>query len=353
MTSGSDSNRHPAPAPAPAPERRRRPGLWLALAGVPAALLLVAGLGVWASRAADPAPAVLGVQVTPDKAVHIGTRVEARLRVRLPWYRVPRTPFQIQAPDGVQAVRADRRRLHGIGWLTWTWDCTAFLQPVQTGTISGMKLAVLPSAGRRAERLPAALNADLPSLNVQPHLAGDDTLQTAGEIRLPWWSWQRWRWWHILAALVLGALLVWALLSLFIRKALAPAAAPPPEPAWDRAVRELEELRASLPLPPAAFFVRLTDLVRAYCEVRFGLRATESTTPEFMRLLRRNPVLAPAQQARLEEMLNQADAIKFAKGAATDEQLAAALVSARRFVEETIPPPPPQNSAVPVRRARS
>ncbi|MEI8080209.1 MAG: hypothetical protein WCH61_11350, partial [bacterium] len=138
---------------------------------------------------------------------------------------------------------------------------------------------------------------------------------------------------------IVFSLLLLALVVAIVMLTKKRLAAPPPViPPWERARLALQELEGTLPLAAEPFFVRFTDIVRRYCEARFLLRATESTTQEFLADVRRNETLQQEQRQALATVLNLADEIKFAKGDATQEQLQSALVSARQFVTETVPP---------------
>ena len=95
------------------------------------------------------------------------------------------------------------------------------------------------------------------------------------------------------------------------------------------------------------FFVRLSAIVRTYVEGRFGIRAPERTTEEFIRDAARSRDLAPAQRRRLAEFLETSDLVKFARHRPAAHELLSALDSAETFVRETIPAAPAPSSAAP------
>ncbi len=85
------------------------------------------------------------------------------------------------------------------------------------------------------------------------------------------------------------------------------------------------------------FYVRLADIVRGYVETRFGIRAPELTTPEFLREARRSAAIAGGHQEQLAGFLRGADMVKFAGVKPDGGECAASLALARRFVNESRP----------------
>jgi hypothetical protein len=135
------------------------------------------------------------------------------------------------------------------------------------------------------------------------------------------------------AALALAAIIV-----LLMRRRRRALPAPPPEPADVRALRELDALAASDLIAAGRwrdFYFRLSDVVRGYLERRFGIRAPERTTAEFLAEARRSPALASRHRDLLAGFLRAADLVKFARHEPGPGEGEAALAAARRFVEET------------------
>lgn len=108
--------------------------------------------------------------------------------------------------------------------------------------------------------------------------------------------------------------------------------------AYDVAVLRLRELTArGLPAPEAAdgWYVELSGIVRRYIEDRYGLRAPELTTEEFLREVQRAPFIELRHRALLGTFLSTCDRVKFAgyrPGAAESQQ---ALDEAARFLHES------------------
>jgi hypothetical protein len=140
-----------------------------------------------------------------------------------------------------------------------------------------------------------------------------------------------WLWWTI------GAVVVTALLIAAWRYWLRRKAQPPSIfeiPAHERARRKLE---AALNLfdQPKPFCTIVSDAVRLYLEERFGLRAPERTTDEFLGDLSRSAALTQAQKESLKEFLSACDMVKFARYEPQRPELETLYNSALRLIEET------------------
>lgn len=108
--------------------------------------------------------------------------------------------------------------------------------------------------------------------------------------------------------------------------------------AYDVAVTRLRELE-DRGLPGAgeadAWYVELSAIVRRYLEDRYGLRAPELTTEEFLREARRSGQLSSKHRTLLSDFLSRCDRVKFARYEPGDDESRQALASARDFLEET------------------
>lgn len=306
-----------------------------------AVVLLAAGLLAW-SWAKDSAPRLAEVKVGASSEIHVGDQVAVTAIVECPWYRLPAAEMDTSAPDGMQFLRSGGRRLRGAGWLTWKWACTSVLQATEIGRHENGTMTLSFSSGRHGAGEP--VKAVIPPVLVTPRpLAENATLSVAGEVKKSWLP-ARLVWWQWLALGLVAAMVLAAVLLLFLKPRTRQRAEEAPRvPSWETARLALAVLAADLPsLTPEPFFVRFTDIVRRYCEERFLIRATESTTEEFLEEVRRNESLSPERRQALAAVFGLADEIKFAKGDASCEQLENALASAGRFVTETIPPALPK-----------
>jgi hypothetical protein len=124
----------------------------------------------------------------------------------------------------------------------------------------------------------------------------------------------------------------------FLRRVNAPAAAAPPPPPDVVALEALARLRrAGLTDPEerARWFVALSAIVREYIEGRFGLRAPEMTTEEFIVAVQRNSPLNLDHRQLLSQFLAECDLVKFARLVPDLVAAERAYDAARRFVNES------------------
>jgi hypothetical protein len=84
-----------------------------------------------------------------------------------------------------------------------------------------------------------------------------------------------------------------------------------------------------------AWFVELSGIVRRYLEGRFGVRAPELTTEEFMHEARRAGGLGGEHRELLTAFLERCDRVKFAGYRPDSDESLATLKAARAFVEDT------------------
>lgn len=117
-----------------------------------------------------------------------------------------------------------------------------------------------------------------------------------------------------------------------------PAAAVPEPPPDEWALRELERIEA-LDLPGGQeverYHTLISDVLRRYLEIRFGLHAPEQTTPEFLAGLQKSAVLPAAQQEQLRHFLEHCDLAKFARAEFTVSECCAVAGLAREFIGVT------------------
>ena len=109
------------------------------------------------------------------------------------------------------------------------------------------------------------------------------------------------------------------------------------DPAHIVALRKLDSYRGSslwAPEKQKAFYSGVTDTLRAYMTERFGFGAMEMTTAEIFDEMKGKD--APEKVVgEVKELFERADFVKFAKYVASDDENAAALPVAVRFVTET------------------
>ena len=85
------------------------------------------------------------------------------------------------------------------------------------------------------------------------------------------------------------------------------------------------------------YYVSLSDTIRTYLENRFGLRAPEMTTEEFLAAAAKDSNLKDEHKKMLSRFLTHCDLVKFARYGPDMEETKSVYESATQFVHETAP----------------
>lgn len=151
-----------------------------------------------------------------------------------------------------------------------------------------------------------------------------------------------------LIALVLGALIATA--WQFWRRRPRPVPPPPPKrPPWETALEALHDLRHSGLLTEqrfAEFYDRTSDVVRRYLGDIYGYDGLESTTREALAALRRISLPLDTWVA-IQEFMQDADLVKFARRTPTEAECLSVLERAEQLVTRTRPLEPPPGTVLP------
>lgn len=83
------------------------------------------------------------------------------------------------------------------------------------------------------------------------------------------------------------------------------------------------------------FFAKLSLILRHYIEERFGLKAPEQTTEEFVTALGNTPMFSNEHKELLKNFLHHSDLIKFAQMTPTEVEIMGSVESCRNFVQAT------------------
>jgi len=141
-------------------------------------------------------------------------------------------------------------------------------------------------------------------------------------------------------AILAGVIALGLVASRLLRRINAPSVAtppPPPDVVALEALARLRHRRLTEPEERAAWYVELSAIVRTYIEGRFGLRAPEMTTEEFIHAVQRDSPLIPDHRQLLGEFLAECDLVKFARYMPTLEETERVYAAARRFIHESRP----------------
>jgi hypothetical protein len=289
-----------------------------------------------AVEAAAPSPVTITGKVEPD-TVTIGSRF--------------RYTIEVSAPQGTQIVLAKPTEKIGNFDIMDFGDTTPVERDGRTAVtrwftlvgwdpgyhlIESPPILYAPSPG--AEPVPAPT---IETVITVASLLKDDTAATdIRDIKEPETVPTDWRpYWVAAGVLALLAVIGFVLYRVLNRSGRT-AAAPPPRPAHEIAYEELARLRRLGLLQKGSFkeyYSGLSGIVRAYVERRFGVRAPEMTTEEFLLSSARESVLQSTHRGLLATFLGESDLVKFARHMPTLDDSERAFQAAKRFVDETAP----------------
>jgi hypothetical protein len=310
-------------------------------------ILLVAA-PAWAqpSSASPPQPLVQRKQHAEVHLKLAADRTSIGLADRL------RLTLSVEAPPGTEiTMPPDIRQLGPFTVLRQTapaprtvaprvrqWHQEYVLEATASGDQTIPTLTVsfrLPGAPEDA--VPQRLSTDPLTVTVTTVLPDNADLTAPKDIappvpiqrpRLPLWTWIGLG--GLAAMGVAGGIWWW-------RRTRRPVALPP-LPAHELALEALRLLQLQDLITQQhieAFYVRLSAIIRQYIERRFGLRAPEQTTEEFLAALLDTGGLITAHRGLLSTFLHHCDLVKFARHQPTSDDMRQALESAMVFVEQT------------------
>lgn len=143
---------------------------------------------------------------------------------------------------------------------------------------------------------------------------------------------------RVLIAVALGALLVGAVWLVWRRRRTTAAQLPQAPEAPDvvalRALRKLGEMQLPEQGEVKRHYTALSDVLRGYISARYGVRSLEETTSAIVAGLQASPE-ATDYVARFEDLLREADLVKFAKARPAVAACYGALEAAADLVRET------------------
>lgn len=114
-----------------------------------------------------------------------------------------------------------------------------------------------------------------------------------------------------------------------------------PVPPYEKAITQLNILRTRQLCEKGQekeYYTELTEILRQYLEGRFGINAMEMTTPQIKRAVYAT-VSEKSASSMMNEILEMADYVKFARLRPLPEDNARAFSQAMQFVENTKPEP--------------
>ena len=283
----------------------------------------------------------LRIELSADRAaIGLADRLQLTLTVEAP------TGAEVTLPEAAKQLGAFTVRRQtpsgptAIDPQTQRWRQVYILEADATGEQVIPPLALsFREANAAPDAAPTAVQTEPLAITVTSVLPQDADVKAPRDIApvvelvppvLPPWPW-------IVAAL-LGLAGIAGLFWWWRRRARRPAPPPPPRPAHELALEALQGLQRDNFIEQQAiepFYVRLSFILRQYIEWRFGLRAPEQTTEEFLAAALASGGLVAAHRQLLSSFLQQCDLVKFARHEPTRDDMQQAFDSAKAFVEQT------------------
>ena len=158
-----------------------------------------------------------------------------------------------------------------------------------------------------------------------------------------------WLWWMAAALAFLAIVIASIILHHKKKDSSKPARAIHQEPPHLIALHRLEALLSQKLVEQGLFkefYNDISEILRDYIEARFGIRAPEQTTEEFLETLRHSPdVFSKSHTELLNNFLNHTDLVKYARVTPSQADINQIIDDTRAFIRDTIPSPTPaQNS---------
>ncbi|MDE6541535.1 MAG: BatD family protein [Muribaculaceae bacterium] len=219
---------------------------------------------------------------------------------------------------------------------------TLTLQPFDPDTVTLPPLRVA-SGTDTAESRPLVLKVlpvELDSLTEIHPMEGPVAYPARWYDWVPQWASNYWPWILLGLGLIAAAVAGWLYWrrggTVVVRRK---RVVPPYELAMRR-LGQLRERRLTENGREKEYYTELTDILRQYLDGRFGINAMEMPSTEIMRTLRHNEATRMSAE-RMQDVLEVADFVKFAKMRPLPDDNVKAYNSALAFVEDTKPAPEP------------
>lgn len=268
---------------------------------------------------------------------HVGDVLALRLRIQHPTDTEIQIPSLVEA-DGPIVVRQERRFTRQLPANRTETDVMVELVAFELGRhqLTTNDIVFKRSDGSRVRHpMPSAGFEVVSILNDTNRFLQPARPMLNWPARVPRWVW-------VLPVVACLAALAGWLTQRFLATPRTILQMPPAEPPHEIALRALRALKNKGWIEREnvePFYVELSSIVRRYIEDRFGIRAPERTTEEFIREAAQSRDLSSMQQELVRSFLEQSDLVKFARFRPGRADMVAAFEAAARLIHETTPAP--------------
>lgn len=177
-----------------------------------------------------------------------------------------------------------------------------------------------------------------------------DPAEQVVDIESKWYDWipdfltDNWDIILLVIVVIAAGILVYLMMTKRVTVTILPKKKP--EPPYNIAIRKLQALKEEQLWEQGhdkEFYTRLIDILREYLDRRFNINAMEMTSTQIRRALKSNAELASSREL-INEVLEVADYVKFAKAKPLREDNIHSFNAAARFIEDTKPQEPTENA---------
>lgn len=311
----------------------------LFIAGILSALLLVAAASIviwkyYETVSSDRKVLLLEKTLSVPEKVTLGERFEVKMQYKVPWGTQETENAFLTVPENMLVYAPPYFRVLKYAWGYKILEAIYPLQAFRDGKSSNGGTVI--ARFRNKKNVESILEEKLPAITVQPLKVTSSDLLTEGELiakktvsSVPY-----------IAVLLILVLVIGTLLYFIFRKKnkkLSVQSLPP----WVQAIHAIGALLQKVrngDTRTEQSIAELSDIVRAYMEERFSIRAAHQTSDEFFtELNHKRELLTPRQQQFLRKFTSSADLVKFAHLAADLALVEDAAFQAQELIKETIP----------------
>ncbi len=273
------------------------------------------------------------ITISPETPVTVGDRVDVRILAQHPeHYRAIMPTIRDDERISLRSRTSERRDV-GDGYVISMNRYNISLFEIGTYTvITGDVRFVARDEDEVTRPLPER------TVEVRSLLDEEDVVVPAEPDELLSWPRRVPLWLWVIPLIALLALLLGLVMARWLRRRRTFIQQPPPRPPHEIALNALALLKTKGYIERGEidpFYIELSAIVRSYLEGRFGLRAPELTTEEFIREATSTQSLNSDQQKLVAGFLEQSDLVKFARFRPDAVSMQDAWNAAERLVQET------------------
>jgi hypothetical protein len=295
---------------------------------------MLGGIYYYGVRQNKAIEAVGKVELTPPEA-KLGQTITATLLLKCPWHRKPLEAAAV-AGKGASLIDSPQISRRNIRWGYNIWEINTQLKAYRNGKIPAGKLDVSYNKYNdkttdlnQSFEIPAFKCTPLP-LEKNQELAIAAAIEPQNKLSS--------KKMYMIVGIAILMLIAAVIIFIARRKGKIKKIV---MPSWTLALNDLHSLRDNIKSGKITLdngFTSLTDIVRGYLEKRFKLRASKQTTEEFLNDINKESGPLPnTQRPFLQEFMQAAELVKFAKLPPDEKILNQALDKAEVLVNETRP----------------